>query len=104
MFPILEYILVNLIDTLAFPITGCGTRHVFAILAYLGFINIYALRISLSVALVAMVNSTKSQSENSSAADECPEHASNANSTRTLHIHKVGFLKHIYIDYCNFIT
>ena len=38
--------------------TGFGKRHVLVILGLLGFTNVYALRVNLSVALVAMVNST----------------------------------------------
>jgi hypothetical protein len=33
----------------------CGKRYVVALLALLGFANVYALRVNLSVALVAMV-------------------------------------------------
>ena len=35
-----------------------GKRHVLVVLGMLGFANVYALRVNLSVALVAMVNST----------------------------------------------
>ena len=38
---------------------GWGTRHTFAILAFLGFANVYAMRVNLSVAIVAMVNTSK---------------------------------------------
>ncbi|KAM7292521.1 putative inorganic phosphate cotransporter [Ixodes scapularis] len=34
------------------------TRHVLALMGFLGFVNVYALRVNLSVALVAMVNHT----------------------------------------------
>ncbi|CAN7999053.1 unnamed protein product, partial [Ixodes hexagonus] len=34
------------------------TRHVLAFMGFLGFVNVYALRVNLSVALVAMVNHT----------------------------------------------
>ena len=37
---------------------GFGKRHTLAILGCIGFSNVYALRVNLSVALVAMVNST----------------------------------------------
>lgn len=37
-----------------------GARHVFTLLAFLGFINIYAMRVNLSVAIVAMVKSKPS--------------------------------------------
>ena len=35
-----------------------GHRHVFSLLGFLGFLNVYAMRVNLSVAIVAMVNST----------------------------------------------
>ena len=46
-------------------------------MSFLGFFNVYALRVNLSVALVAMVNQT--EGSNSSVSDECP--ASDTNST-----------------------
>ena len=55
-------------------------RHALAVMAFLGFFNVYCLRVNLSVALVAMVNSTSS--ENSSTSDECPNDSS-GNSTTT---------------------
>ena len=41
--------------------TGCwGVRHTFVILAFLGCANVYAMRVNLSVAIVAMVDNTGS--------------------------------------------
>ena len=37
-----------------------GVRHIFAFLGFLGFVNVYAMRVNLSVAIVAMVNDTSS--------------------------------------------
>ncbi|KAK6960294.1 sialin [Biomphalaria glabrata] len=48
-----------------------AARHVLAIMAFLGFVNVYCLRVDLSVALVAMVNSSSSSS-NSSKSTDCP--------------------------------
>ena len=39
-----------------------GYRHVFSFLGFLGFLNVYAMRVNLSVAIVAMVNSTNNPS------------------------------------------
>ncbi|XP_071443018.1 sialin-like [Hetaerina americana] len=39
------------------------TRHVLAFLGFLGFANVYAMRVNLSVAIVAMANSTTNDSE-----------------------------------------
>lgn len=55
-------------------------RYVLTFLAFLGFFNVYCLRANLSVALVAMVNSTSE--ENSTVVEECPE-SSGSNSTST---------------------
>lgn len=35
-----------------------GARHVFALMGFLGFVNVYAMRVNLSVAIVVMVNNT----------------------------------------------
>ena len=54
----------------------CPTRHVLAFLAFSGFVCVYALRVNLSVALVAMVNQTyvkhASHYNGSEPAPECP--------------------------------
>ncbi|XP_041361846.1 sialin-like [Gigantopelta aegis] len=49
---------------------GIQKRHVLTIWAFLGFFNVYCLRVNLSVALVAMVNNTDS-SKNDSQSTEC---------------------------------
>ncbi|CAL1542430.1 unnamed protein product [Lymnaea stagnalis] len=49
-----------------------AARHVLAFMAFLGFVNVYCLRVDLSVALVAMVNTT-SNSTNSTSGHECPD-------------------------------
>jgi len=64
-----------------FPLrcTGWGYRHMLAFLAFLGFFNVYCLRVNLSVAMVDMVNSAKKNiSEN-----ECPDpDSSNSSNTK----------------------
>lgn len=54
-------------------VDGIQTRHVLVLLGFLGFVNVYALRVNLSVALVAMVNHTAIKSNSSPAAQrgEC---------------------------------
>ncbi len=54
-------------------------RHVMTFMAFLGFFNVYALRVNLSVALVAMVNQTVNDTGNATS-DEC-QGDSSANST-----------------------
>ena len=41
------------------PKSRWGARFTFAVMAFLGFANVYAMRVNLSVAIVAMVNSTE---------------------------------------------
>ena len=57
-----------------------GVRHIFAILGFMGFLNVYAMRVNLSVAIVAMVNDTseagKNISENSCPAPIVPSNSS----------------------------
>lgn len=48
-----------------------GKRHVLLILGLLGFTNVYALRVNLSVALVAMVNSTYTNGNSQTNSHEC---------------------------------
>jgi len=58
-------------DVLKERIPWPSSRAVFALVCSLGFFNIYALRANLSVALVAMVNSTQNHPANYSSVD-CP--------------------------------
>ncbi|GFR09933.1 hypothetical protein TNCT_445971, partial [Trichonephila clavata] len=49
-------------------------RVIFVILGFFGIFNVYALRVNLSVAMVAMVNNTEAESRNTSyAEDSCPD-------------------------------
>ena len=61
-----------------------GYRHVFSLLGFLGFLNVYAMRVNLSVAIVAMVNSTSSShfTNSTNVTDgTCPAPIRPANST-----------------------
>ncbi|KAL1494936.1 hypothetical protein ABEB36_010440 [Hypothenemus hampei] len=55
-------------------------RHILGILGFLGFANVYAMRVNLSVAIVAMVNQTVPVIQNNSY-DHCPAPAPNPNAT-----------------------
>lgn len=53
---------------------GCwGTRHTLVLLGFLGFANVYAMRVNLSVTIVAMVNHTAIPHINQTSVDICPE-------------------------------
>ncbi|CAH0751339.1 unnamed protein product [Diatraea saccharalis] len=47
-------------------------RTVLGIMGFLGFANVYAMRVNLSVAIVAMINSTTPMPSNDSTLDVCP--------------------------------
>lgn len=53
----------------------CSARYNLAVLAFFGFLVLYALRVNLSVALVAMVDPNTTLSDNRTS-KECPEHSS----------------------------
>lgn len=58
---------------IAAPRQCCSARLSLAVLMFLGFTVVYGLRVNLSVAMVAMVNSTEPPpSPNSSNAHACP--------------------------------
>ncbi len=40
-----------------------GARHLFALMGFLGFVNVYAMRVNLSVAIVVMVNNTNNDNQ-----------------------------------------
>ncbi|MBN3305869.1 S17A5 protein, partial [Amia calva] len=64
------------------PPQCCSVRCGLANLMFLGFAVVYALRVNLSVAMVAMVNGTSGQPmSNHSSAEECPTHASTNDSS-----------------------
>ncbi|XP_029519462.2 sialin-like isoform X3 [Oncorhynchus nerka] len=79
--PLLKKEVVDVDDSV--PPQCCSARCNLAIMMFFGFSVVYGLRVNLSVAMVAMVNGTKSQpSLNSSGGHECPV-SSHGNGSQT---------------------
>ena len=55
---------VNKIKHRFLILQGFGQRHLFATLGFLGLATVYMMRVNLSVAIVDMVNSTRTLEEN----------------------------------------
>ncbi|XP_064873765.1 sialin-like isoform X2 [Oncorhynchus nerka] len=69
--PLLKKQVVDVDDSV--PPQCCSARYNLAIMMFFGFSVVYGLRVNLSVAMVAMVNGTNSQTTlNSSVGHECP--------------------------------
>ncbi|KAG7308789.1 hypothetical protein JYU34_006023 [Plutella xylostella] len=66
----------NLVESDREETTGwIKSRTVLGIMGFLGFANVYAMRVNLSVAIVAMINSTAPLPSNDSTLDVCPASA-----------------------------
>lgn len=53
-------------------VSGFGSRHVLAIMSFLGFMNLYSMRVSFNVALVAMVSHNVTNAANNGS-EQCPQ-------------------------------
>lgn len=61
----------NNLPSFSSPSWRFGKRHILLMLGFLGFANVYALRVNLSVALVAMVNSSFADSNSEAKSHKC---------------------------------
>jgi len=59
-----------------------GIRHLVIFMGFLGFANVYAMRVNLSVAIVAMVNNTAIPHDNVTSSDSCPNLEHNSTSQK----------------------
>ncbi|GFY65931.1 hypothetical protein TNIN_189051 [Trichonephila inaurata madagascariensis] len=72
-FPV-YYVFVTVEKFINFNLTEFPARYVFALLGFLGFFNVYAMRVNLNVAIIAMVKeSNHSSGTNSQEVMACEE-------------------------------
>ncbi|KAL7642913.1 UNVERIFIED_CONTAM: hypothetical protein RMT77_006202 [Armadillidium vulgare] len=62
----------EMVDAKDYKLGLWGARHTLSLMLFLAFSCDYALRVNLSVAIVAMVNDTSSPTDNTSTSDQCP--------------------------------
>ncbi|RXG61910.1 putative inorganic phosphate cotransporter [Armadillidium vulgare] len=62
----------EMVDAKDYKLGLWGARHTLSLMLFLAFSCDYALRVNLSVAIVAMVNDTSSSTDNTSTSDQCP--------------------------------
>ncbi|KAL4217610.1 hypothetical protein ACF0H5_022352 [Mactra antiquata] len=74
-----DYPLLGSSQTTQKQTPGWGHRHILAFLAFLGFFNVYCMRVNLSVAMVDMVKTV--HDNKTSTSEDCPD--PNLNSTKT---------------------
>ena len=84
-----------LITVLFFFFVGIGARHTLTILAAVGLFFSYALRFIMSIAIVAMTNSTTSDDNNKTIVGECPGFVNSSTSNSKV------VKRHIYIEHVN---
>ncbi|GFT69678.1 hypothetical protein NPIL_57341 [Nephila pilipes] len=84
-------------------LTEFPTRYVFALLGFLGFFNVYAMRVNLNVAIIAMVKQNYSGETNSQqimACEELLQEVSYGNSSAKSHSQLgVTYPSHQYSDW-----
>ena len=89
-------------DFITIDISGWfGFRRIFTLLAFLGFANVYAMRVNLSVGIVAMVNSSAIEPPSHNFSDTCPVPSTNSSHHDRVSNFNKFYFRFVFYEFSN---